>query len=88
MQVTPYTAQDIFARGYTAFRPTKENLLTVRGGLFYGMAYIKILWDDFGLRTKEQITKAYNGGPAYARRGGRTIAMVEAHWGKVSDYLA
>lgn len=88
MQVTPYTASDIFSRGYNRFRPTQENLMTVRGGLYFGMAYIKILHDDFGLRTKEQITKAYNGGPGWSRRGARTAQMVQRHWGRVSDFLA
>lgn len=86
MQVTPYTAADLYNRGYRAFTATKENLLSTPGGLYYGMAYIKVLRTTYGLTSQQAITRAYNGGPGYTQNTARATQTL-AHWNKVKSFI-
>ncbi len=87
MHVTPYTAKDIYSRGYTAFQPTETALSGTTEGMYFGMAYVKILYEVYGKRTTEEIARSYNGGPGYSRLP-KAVTQTAAHWQKVKSYIA
>jgi Transglycosylase SLT domain len=88
MQVTLYTARDIYERGgYRNYSPTRTVLLTPIGGMYFGMAYIKMLHNLYGFRKYSDITRAYNGGPNFTGNTARA-AQTLAHWNKVNSYIA
>ena len=86
MQVTPYTAQDIYGRGYDQFPPTETVLMTPVGGMYYGMAYVKILYENYKKTTSQEIARSYNGGPYYRQNDG-AVSMTLAHWNKIRQYI-
>jgi hypothetical protein len=87
MQVTPYTARDIYERGkYRNFPPSKTVLLTPVGGMYFGMAYVKMLREVNGFTKYSDITRAYNGGPNFKGNIARSNQTL-AHWGKVNQFL-
>lgn len=88
MHVTPYTAKDIYNRGYKLFTPDPLTLMGTKGGLYYGMAYVKILWEVYGRTTPETLAKSYNGGPGYNSFSAKGKNQVQNHWNKVRSYLA
>lgn len=64
MQVMPLTAQDLYAKGWTRLKPTRANLLTVRGSIYFGTAYLDWLDRNHPGNTVHML-RAYNGGPGY-----------------------
>lgn len=87
MQVTPYTAKDIYNRGFKTFGYDPLTLIGTKGGMYYGMAYIKILVQTYGKKTTEDIVKSYNGGPGWRGLSAKGISQVTNHWNKVKSYL-
>lgn len=78
MQVLPGTAKDLYGWGWNRFSPTQDVLLSAKGGVYFGSAYLEYLSRKNS--DREWITKAYHGGPAGEAKG---------MWGpKTQDYLA
>ena len=78
MQVMPATAQDIYRWGWDDFSATPATLLSERGSIYFGTAYLEYL--SRMKNDREWITRAYNAGP-----GGKTASG----WPReTEDYLA
>ncbi len=85
MQVLPTTANDVYRWGWDRMLPTTAALLSVRGSIYFGTAYM-----DYLSRTntdREWITRAYNAGPGGKRSDGtwppeteRYVAAVRARF--------
>ena len=79
MQVLLGTAEQMHSYGYDDFPATKEALLTPRGGIYFGTAYLEYLSNISA--DREWITKAYHGGPhgeAKGMWGKKTHAYLDA----------
>lgn len=68
MQVMPGTAKHMYQIGYRQFEPTQEVLLTARGSIYFGSAYLEYLSGKSS--DREWITRAYNAGPGGKRKDG------------------
>lgn len=77
MQVLEGTAQQMFDAGWDRFQPDRGTLLTARGSIYFGTAYLEYLSRINS--DREWMTKAYHGGPAGEAKG---------LWGpKTNNYL-
>lgn len=97
MQVTPYTASDVYRWGYTTFgQPTVGKLTDMPTSLYFGMAYVKILRERFKMQSLEQLARGYNGGAGWNNRNAfssneafaRSQANTLNHWNKIKVQLA
>ena len=89
MQVTPYTAGDIYKWGGTVFgQPTVDKLKYMPSSLYFGMTYVKILNERFGMKTYEEVSRAYNGGPGWKKAGQTSLNNTANHWAKIQRVLA
>lgn len=68
MQVMPGTAKDIHRWGWREFSPDRETLLTVRGSIYFGTAYLEYL--SRKNNDREWMARAYNAGPGGQRSDG------------------
>lgn len=67
MQVLLPTAKEIYAKGYTRFKPTIENLHREDGGIYFGTAYLEMM-SKYN-KGRDWTTRAYNGGPNFETNG-------------------
>ncbi len=65
MQVMPITVRDIYDNGYQLFEPTRANLLTYAGGIYFGTAYLEMIGKNF--EDPFEVCHAYHGGPGWRR---------------------
>lgn len=69
MQVMPTTAGDMYDRvGYTRLEPTRANLLTPQGSIYFGTAYLEYVQSVRNGRNLEWFIRSYNGGPGNAAK--------------------
>lgn len=88
MQVTPYTAGDIYKWGGTSFGPpTVDKLKYMPSSLYFGMAYVKILVERFKKSGYEDISRSYNGGPGWKTASATSLANTKNHWLKIQSVL-
>jgi hypothetical protein len=89
MQVLPGTAQQMYDAGFQRFQPTRAVLLTARGSIYFGTAYLQHL--STLNADREWITKAYHGGPygeAKGLWGPKTqnyLVKVKGHYQALTD---
>ncbi len=77
LQVLLTTAEEIYRDGFTRYQPTKATLLSEKGGIYFGTAYLEML--SRRGRDKTWMAMAYHGGP----NGEGT-----AHWGPKTQAYA
>ena len=68
MQVMPGTATDLFRWGWDDMQPSQDVLLTARGSIYFGTAYLEYL--SRKNPDREWMARAYNAGPGGKRSDG------------------
>lgn len=83
MQVKPATAEQMAGAGYTRYPPTPDTLATIRGGLYFGTAYLQWLSETHRDADWEWIVQAYNGGPGFEAQSASYVAARRAYLTKI-----
>ena len=79
MQVMPGTAADLYEWGWRDFMPTRETLLSMRGSIYFGTAYLDYLSNLSRGGDRDWLTRAYNAGPDGQRADGTWPAETNAY---------
>ncbi len=93
-QVMPRTAEWMHSDlNYTRMAPTRENLLTIRGSVYFGTGYLQWLATTYR-QTPQWIIHAYSGGPGWVnlRPGSRAYRENQGHsravWARYNQLIA
>lgn len=89
MQVMPTTGQHMFDIGYKRIEPTRANLLTPEGSIYFGTAYMEYLGKRMGGKNWEWFIRSYNAGPRnfefpHRFAGGGKNSENDGYWNAVS----
>lgn len=86
-QVKVATAETCYRAGYTRYQPTKANLLTYEGGIYFGTAEMARL-AGLGKGGLDWIIQAYNGGAGFEAMGAKYVQDRAAYLQKVKKAFA
>lgn len=79
-QVKVATAETCYRAGYTRYPPTKETLLTIEGGVYFGTAEMERLSKYAQGSDKAWVVKAFNGGAGWEHMGAKYAKDREAYY--------
>lgn len=81
-QVKVATAETCYRAGYTRYPPTRETLLTIEGGVYFGTAEMERLSKYTQGADKAWVVKAYNGGAGWEHMGAQYVRDREGYYAK------
>jgi soluble lytic murein transglycosylase-like protein len=84
MQVLTNTAKELHGKGAGKIPPTPAALMTLEGGVYYGIFYLYFLnryYKPRLLQTKQDVIRAYNGGQGW-KKNPNSVKATADYYGK------